>query len=192
MGFPGVGIPMLKKRWLKGCLIFGMGIPILARGYLYIEMAPCVMSWNVQTYGLIWFYQSKLYQKDFTRLHFNYELICSKKAQTWIFICIIFYCNNLCQILKINIKMFIHNLNLYVLVSRDLVKFHHREAPSYDLITCGWFLQTYGITMGQRIYNLFQIQKVYTRFHISTKNKNFSNKTYQVRIQHLKHWISQC
>ena len=39
-------------------------------------------------------------------------------------------------------------------------------------ITNGWFLQAYGITMGQGIYNLFEIQMVYgfthqTRIEIS-------------------------
>ena len=31
---------MLKIRWSRDCLIFNMGIPILVRRYLYIEMAP--------------------------------------------------------------------------------------------------------------------------------------------------------
>ena len=38
--FPCMGIPMLKIRWLRDCLIFNMGIPILVRQHFYIEMAP--------------------------------------------------------------------------------------------------------------------------------------------------------
>ena len=38
--FPRYGIPMLKIRWSWDRLIFEMGIPILARRHLYIEMAP--------------------------------------------------------------------------------------------------------------------------------------------------------
>ena len=38
--FPGMGIPMLKIRRSWDCLIFNMGIPILARRHLYIETAP--------------------------------------------------------------------------------------------------------------------------------------------------------
>ena len=37
--FPGMGIPMLKIRWLRDRLIFNMGILISVRR-LYIEMAP--------------------------------------------------------------------------------------------------------------------------------------------------------
>ena len=37
--FPGMGIPMLKIRRSQDRLIFNMGIPILARQHLYIEMA---------------------------------------------------------------------------------------------------------------------------------------------------------
>ena len=35
-----MGIPMLKIRRSQDRLIFNMGIPILVRRYLYIEMAP--------------------------------------------------------------------------------------------------------------------------------------------------------
>ena len=38
--FPGIGISMLKIRQLQDCLIFNMGIPILVKQHLYIEMAP--------------------------------------------------------------------------------------------------------------------------------------------------------
>ena len=38
--FPGMGIPMLKIRWLWDHLIFNMGIPILVRWHLFIETAP--------------------------------------------------------------------------------------------------------------------------------------------------------
>ena len=38
--FPGMGIPMLKIRWLRDRLIFNMGILISVRRRLYIEMAP--------------------------------------------------------------------------------------------------------------------------------------------------------
>ena len=40
--FPGMGIPMLKVRRSQDHLIFKMGIPILVRWHLYIEMAPWV------------------------------------------------------------------------------------------------------------------------------------------------------
>ena len=41
-----MGIPMLKIRRPQDCLIFNMGIPILVRWHLYIEMAPwyCVLN----------------------------------------------------------------------------------------------------------------------------------------------------
>ena len=35
--FPGMGIPMLKIRQSRDCLIFNMGIPILVRWHVYIE-----------------------------------------------------------------------------------------------------------------------------------------------------------
>ena len=38
--FPGMGIPMLKIRWSQDLLIFNMGILILVRRHLFIEMAP--------------------------------------------------------------------------------------------------------------------------------------------------------
>ena len=38
--FPCMGIPMLKIRWLQNRLIFNMGIPILVRWHLYIEITP--------------------------------------------------------------------------------------------------------------------------------------------------------
>ena len=38
MMFAGIGLPMLKRRWLQDHLIFNMGIPILVRQHLYIEM----------------------------------------------------------------------------------------------------------------------------------------------------------
>ena len=40
--FPRYGIPMLKIRRSRDRLIFNMGIPILVRRHLYIEMAPLV------------------------------------------------------------------------------------------------------------------------------------------------------
>ena len=39
MSFPDMGIPMLKIRQSRDCLIFNMGIPILVRRHLYIETA---------------------------------------------------------------------------------------------------------------------------------------------------------
>ena len=41
--FPGLGIPVLKIRRSWDRLIFNMGIPILVRGYLYINTAPWVL-----------------------------------------------------------------------------------------------------------------------------------------------------
>ena len=35
--FPGMGIPILKIRWLQNRLIFNMGIPILIKCHLYLE-----------------------------------------------------------------------------------------------------------------------------------------------------------
>ena len=38
--YPGMGIPMLKIRRSRDCLIFNMGILILIRQHLYIGMVP--------------------------------------------------------------------------------------------------------------------------------------------------------
>ena len=38
--FPRYGDSMLEIRQLRGCLIFNMGIPILVRQHLYIEIGP--------------------------------------------------------------------------------------------------------------------------------------------------------
>ena len=38
--FLGMGIPIIKMRRSEDRLIFLMGIPVLVREYLYIEMAP--------------------------------------------------------------------------------------------------------------------------------------------------------
>ena len=38
--FPGMGIPMLKIRLSRECLIFNMGIPMLVKRHLYIETPP--------------------------------------------------------------------------------------------------------------------------------------------------------
>ena len=43
--FLGMGIPMLKIRRSQDHLIFNMGMPILVRQHLYIEMAPRTQ-WN--------------------------------------------------------------------------------------------------------------------------------------------------
>ena len=42
--FPMYGIPMLMIRRSQGRLIFNMGIPILVRRHLYMEMPPLVVS----------------------------------------------------------------------------------------------------------------------------------------------------
>ena len=39
IGFPGIGIPIIKIRPLWCCLIFVMGIPVLVKLHLYIETA---------------------------------------------------------------------------------------------------------------------------------------------------------
>ena len=54
--FPGKGIPMLKIRRSRDRLIFNMGIPIMVRRHLYIEMGPRVVmiwqiKWDVIGYG---------------------------------------------------------------------------------------------------------------------------------------------
>ena len=38
--FPGVGIPIMKIRQSYDSIIFIMGIPILVRLHLYLDMAP--------------------------------------------------------------------------------------------------------------------------------------------------------
>ena len=38
--FPGMGIPMLKIRRSQDRLIFNMGVPILVRQHLYVEIVP--------------------------------------------------------------------------------------------------------------------------------------------------------
>ena len=43
--FPGIGIPIIKRRRSWDRLLFIMGIPILARQHLYIVTAPC--SWRL-------------------------------------------------------------------------------------------------------------------------------------------------
>ena len=45
--FPGMGIPMLKIRRSQDRLIFNMGIFILIRRHIYIEMAPDLLSVHV-------------------------------------------------------------------------------------------------------------------------------------------------
>ena len=40
--FPGLGIPILKKKWSWDCLSFVMEIPMLVRQHLYTEMIPLV------------------------------------------------------------------------------------------------------------------------------------------------------
>ena len=42
--FPGIGIPTLKIRRSRDRLIFNMGIPLLVRRHIHIEMAPSLIS----------------------------------------------------------------------------------------------------------------------------------------------------
>ena len=50
--FPGMGIPMLKIRRLRDCLIFNMGTSILVRRYLYNEMPPSCLIGVTHAYYL--------------------------------------------------------------------------------------------------------------------------------------------
>ena len=53
--FLGMGIPMLKIRWLWERLIFIMGIPILVRQRLYIEKVPrCFVATLLPLYNSPW------------------------------------------------------------------------------------------------------------------------------------------
>ena len=65
--FPGMGISMIKIRWSRDCLIFIMGISILAIKYFYIEMPPLVAI--VAAYILV---PSHLYQVTAAHLKIVY------------------------------------------------------------------------------------------------------------------------
>ena len=123
--FPGRGILMLKIRLSQVHLIVNMGIPILVKWHLYIEVAPRCDVMKCTNFSLDLILPNNPISNRIHKISFQLWVhMMWNESQTWIFICIIFHCNNLCQILKINIKMFIHDLNLYILVSRDPVKFH--------------------------------------------------------------------
>ena len=48
MVLTSIGIPMLKIRWSLDHLIFNMGIPILVRQHIHIEMAPRIF-WKTRS-----------------------------------------------------------------------------------------------------------------------------------------------
>ena len=48
--FPGIDVPVIKRRWSQPCPIFILGVPILVKSCLYIEKGPrkCV---NIKTWS---------------------------------------------------------------------------------------------------------------------------------------------
>ena len=52
--FPGMGIPMFRIRRLQDCLIFNMGIPILARQNLDTEMGSRLLAASLISPWLLW------------------------------------------------------------------------------------------------------------------------------------------
>ena len=71
-------ILMLKIRRSRDSLIFNLGIPILVRRHLYIEMAP----WLLNFFFIFWFWSRQcLTYPDF--------LFCSYVCNAWYWICLL-------------------------------------------------------------------------------------------------------
>ena len=105
---------MLKIRRSRDRLVFNMGIPILARRHLYIEMAPC-SSQEVHSplWQTTWFYDTQIYFLFFSCIHILVAYLTASGSTAELYImenCVIILADDRIEIMLISSDLTICNL----------------------------------------------------------------------------------